>query len=291
MSVLVPPAIERKLEAGRKASNLAFALRVLPADRRRDALVFYRFCRILDDIADSPDLPEDTRATALSAWEEALHTPGRAPEDLEGVLARREIDRSLLLEILHGVRSDLTVTRYETFAGLRHYCWRVASAVGLVSIRIFGCRHPASETYAEALGLALQWTNILRDVGEDIENGRIYLPAEDLRRFGVTERDLQTGNRSAGFLALMDFQAGRAAEFFETARRALPAEDRSALLPAEAMREIYARVLDRMRRDRFQVFTRRYRLGRTEKLAIVARAFIARFLAPGVGSPAPAKAD
>ena len=279
MSELVPAAIASRLESGRKASNLAFALRILPAERRRDALVFYRFCRTLDDIADSTELSDVEKSAALDAWRRTLEGSGQAPSDLEDIITRYEIKRSLLLEIFAGIQADLTTHRYATFEELRRYCWRVASAVGLVSIRIFGCTRPESEAYAESLGLALQWTNILRDVGEDAANGRIYLPQEDLARFGVAEADLLAGKMSPEFLKLMHFQAGRAADFFAGARHALPYEDRRTLLPAEIMREIYFRLLLRMRRDGFRVFKKRYRLGRLQKMWIIARAFIspARF--------------
>lgn len=290
MNALIPAAIEGGLDAGRKASNLAFALRILPPDRRRDALIFYRFCRTLDDIADSPGLSDPERTDALAAWSEALRIPGRAPADLETVIERHGIDRTLLQELLLGIQADLTVRRYETFEDLRRYCWRVASAVGLVSIRIFGCRHPASAAYAESLGLALQMTNILRDVGEDFANGRIYLPAEDMARFGVSESDLRTRTLSPDFRALMRFEAGRAQAFFDAARQSLPAEDRKALLPAEIMREIYFRVLGKMQRDGFRVFEKRYRLGRVEKLAVIARVFMQRRRSRDDESPAAARA-
>jgi phytoene synthase len=144
--------------------------------------------------------------------------------------------------------------------------------VGLASIRIFGCTESASRDYAEALGLALQWTNILRDVGEDAANGRIYLPQDELARFGVPEADLLAGKSSPAFLRLMEFQAARAAEFFTAA--IVPTADRRALRSAEMMRAIYAALLDRMRRDGFRVFTNRYRLTRLEKLLLAARTML-----------------
>jgi phytoene synthase len=265
----VPPIIAGRIEAGRKASNLAFALRVLPPARREDALVFYRFCRILDDIADEPDIAEDERCEALDGWQRALsNEPQLLPADIAGVIERNCVDRHLLLEILEGVRTDLTVRRYATFEDVRRYCWRVASAVGLVSIRIFGCVDPASEAYAEALGLALQWTNILRDVGEDARNGRIYLPQDELERFGVAEEDILSGVRTEAFDRLIRFQAGRAKSFFAAAR--LPAADRRALVPAEIMRAIYFALLARMERDGFDVFGKRYRVSTSRKFLLAA---------------------
>jgi phytoene synthase len=279
VSDLVPASLAAGLDAGRKASNLAFGLRALPPDRRRDALVFYRFCRLLDDIADSPLLSPDEKTRALAAWEAALASPAALPPDLAGLVARHGIDPALLREILAGVRADLTVRRYATFADARQYCWRVASAVGLVSIRIFGCVDSASEAYAESLGLALQWTNILRDVGEDAANDRIYLPLDELARFGVSEADILARRPSPAFLALMRFQAARAEEFFADAQA--PAADRKALVPAEIMRAIYATLLRRMRADGFRVLEKRYRVNRLEKLLLAARAML--FPANGQG--------
>lgn len=272
MTELIPAAIASEVETGRKASNLAFALVALPRQRRADALVFYRFCRILDDIADSTVLPSDEKQRTLDAWADALAGHRALPADLAQIVERYEIDRALLGEILAGVRADLTISRYESFADVRQYCWRVASAVGLVSIRIFGCRDAASTAYAENLGLALQWTNILRDVGEDAANGRIYLPQDELARFGVSESDLFAGRSSDDFLHLMEFQADRAAQFFAAA--VVPAADRHALRSAEMMRAIYATLLRRMRADGFRVFEKRYHLSRPEKLLLAARAML-----------------
>ncbi|HEY8901611.1 MAG TPA: phytoene/squalene synthase family protein [Chthoniobacterales bacterium] len=274
MSELVPAAIAADVESGRKASNLAFALFALPRQRRADAVVFYRLCRILDDIADSPALSSEVRSQTLDAWAEALAGARPLPPEFADLVDRYDLDRSLLLEILAGVRADLTVSRYATFEDARRYCWRVASAVGLVSIRIFGCTSPASPAYAEALGLALQWTNILRDVGEDAANGRIYLPQDELALFGVAEADILAGRATPEFQRLAEFQAERAAQLF--AAIALPSEDRRPLLAAEIMRAIYAKLLDRMRRDGLRVLERRYRVSRAEKLLLAAGALLRR---------------
>ncbi len=274
MSDLIPSAIAGGIEAGRRASNLAFALFILPADRRRDALTFYRFCRVLDDIADSPALSPGERTRAFTAWADALASPGLLPEDLRDVVVRRGIDPELLGEILAGVRADVTVERYATFADVRRYCWRVASAVGLVSIRIFGCVDLESRRYAETLGLALQWTNIIRDVGEDAANGRIYLPQDELARFGVAEADILARRPSPELTRLMEFQAERAEAYFSGLR--VPAADRAALRPAEIMRAIYDRLLRRIRANGFEVFERRQRVTRPEKLLIAARILLRR---------------
>ena len=231
--------------------------------------------RIVDDIADEPGDARGKQA-GLDAWRRAVaeefagEPPLAAP--VRAVIAKYSLPVAHFREIIAGVEMDLRGAAYATLEELRGYCHRVASVVGLVSIEIFGCRDPRSREYAGHLGLALQLTNILRDVGQDLANeGRIYLPAEDLARFGVTREDLAAHRRDERFLALMDFEAARARDFFEKARQSLPAGDRRALVAAEIMAAIYRRLLDRMQRDRFRVFDRRYSLPKWEKLAIVFR--------------------
>ncbi len=261
----------------RARSNLAFALRVLPRDRRDDAVVFYAFCRTLDDLADEPGIPADERRGKLEAWKYGLERGFSSPDSLQReVLAlreRRRIPTELLSAIVDGCLMDLEPRRFPTWADLDGYIWKVACAVGLVSIRIFGCKDPASETYAIALGRALQLTNILRDVGEDFANGgRIYLPLEELSRFGC---DAAMPGHNQAFLALMNHLADRADACFREAAGVLPAADRRALAPARIMAEIYQTLLATMRRDGFRVFEKRYRVPRPRKLWILAKHLIA----------------
>ncbi|MES2475505.1 MAG: phytoene/squalene synthase family protein [Verrucomicrobiota bacterium] len=269
-------------EITRKAkSNLAFALAILPRDRRDDMVVFYAFCRTMDDLADDTTLPADQRRHSLETWRSGLIDGFSAPDAFQreviSLRDRRAIPNDLLLAIIDGCTMDLQPQRFQTRDELSGYIWKVACAVGLVSIRLFGCREKASETYAVALGQALQLTNILRDVGEDLDNGgRIYLPLEDLARFDLTEADLAARVRDDRFLALMDDQATLAESYFEAAEKALPAADRRALLPARIMAETYRTLLRDMRADRFRVFEKRYRLSKPRKLAILAKQLIAR---------------
>ncbi len=184
----------------------------------------------------------------------------------------------MLTAIIAGCRIDLQPQRFATWEDLSGYVWKVACAVGLVSIRLFGCQDPGAERYAVALGRALQLTNILRDIREDVDNGgRIYLPLEDLARFHYTEQDLAAHRHDERFLALMDFEAARAEGFFREAAAALPVADRSALAPARIMGEIYHKLLVCMRRDGFRVFDRRYRISRLRKLAILAKYMLGRW--------------
>lgn len=269
-------------EITRKAkSNLAFALKILPRDRREDMVVFYAFCRTMDDLADTPDVPPEQRLKSLDFWENGLTRGFDSPDEFQRQVVslrdRQQIPNDLLTAIIDGCRMDLQPRRFATWEDLSGYIWKVSCAVGLVSIRIFGCVDAGSERYAIALGHALQLTNILRDVGEDHANGRrIYLPLEDLARFQYTEEDLAARVRDPRFLALMDFQAGRAEHYFREAAISLPATDRKALLPATIMGEIYHLLLNKMRADRFRVFGNRYRISKARKLLILSKHLIAR---------------
>ena len=269
-------------EITRKAkSNLAFALTILPRERRENMVVFYAFCRTMDDLADDPGLAMAERASALDAWENGItagfETPDEFQQEVISLRDRQQIPNELLVAIIDGCRMDLQPQRFQTWDDLAGYIWKVACAVGLVSIRLFGCTDPAAERYAVALGHALQLTNILRDIGEDLANGtRIYLPLEDLARFHYTEPDLISRLRDERFLALMDFEAARAEAFFREAEAALPATDRAALVPARIMGEIYHLLLGKMRADRFHVFEKRYRISKARKLAILSKHLIAR---------------
>ena len=163
---------------------------------------------------------------------------------------------------------DLTIARYATFRDLYQYCYRVASVVGLICLKIFGARAPEARTYAVNLGVAFQLTNILRDLKPDGERGRIYLPAEDLARFGYGEQDLLAGAYTPKFISLMEFECRRAQEHYHAAEAALPDSDRRALLPAEIMRAIYHTILERIEAARYQVFARRITLPPPRRLAV-----------------------
>lgn len=263
----------------RAKSNLAFALRILPAGRRADAVTFYAYCRTLDDLADDPALPVPQRLEAIRSWKHGLVHGFDHPTELQReVLALRDrlaIPNHLLTAIADGCESDLTPRTFANWQDLDAYIWQVACAVGLVSVKIFGCKDPAAEPYAEALGRALQLTNILRDVAEDLDNGRIYLPEEDLRRFGLGPADLAARPVTDAFTDLMKFEADRADGFFREAGRLLPASDRKALAPARIMAAIYQELLEKMRVDGFRVFAKRYRISHARKLLILAKHGIA----------------
>jgi phytoene synthase len=269
---------ERCAEITRRSrSSFYYAFILLTAERRRALNAVYAFCRFIDDIADDESIREP--AMLLTRWREELDrvyagVPTRALSRALADSARRfAIPRVHFEEIIAGVEMDLSRTRYQTFEELRPYCYRVASALGLICIEIFGYRNPSAKTYAENLGLALQLTNILRDVREDAARGRIYLPLEDLARFNVSEDEILGGVYSSNFVRLMDFEAKRARELYAAAQMALAAEDRSTLLTAEAMRLIYGALLERIIKSEYRVLDRRHRLSAPHKIYLVGRAW------------------
>jgi phytoene synthase len=262
-------------------SNLALAFISLGRERKRDITIFYAFCRVIDDIADSSELDVAEKRARLTAWRKMLRTsspaePPLAPE-VRSLISKYSLSPSMLEEIIAGVEMDLSISRYATFEELRVYCYRVASAVGLVSIEIFGYRNPGCKDYALELGLALQMTNIIRDVGKDLRSGRIYLPQEDLARFDYSETELQDRQYNERFIRLMEFEAARAREFFSRAAAALPPEDRRAMVPAEIMSAIYRGLLRRMEADKFRVFEKEYRLSRLAKASRIATQLLKSF--------------
>lgn len=272
LAALATHTTELALPAAHSASNLEFALWWMPRQRRRDALLFYRFCRAIDDIADENGRSPAQKEDLLGRWLEAVMSG--LPENLEHLVERHGIDRCLLAEIVKGCASDIHPRVFRIFADLEAYCWQVACAVGLVSVRIFGCVDTRSKAYAEHLGHALQLTNIIRDVGEDARQGRIYLPLEDLARHGVDASQVLARAPGEGFQDVMAGMAARARARFAAAQ--VPPVDFKALLPARVMAAIYGKTLSRIEIAGFPVLRHRISLGRLEKLACASSALLAR---------------
>jgi phytoene synthase len=242
-----PAPLPRWQEASTRSSNLAFALFCLPTRRKLDAVLFYRFCRAVDDCADEPTAGGDAeKKRALGLWLEALRSRSLPPE-LEAVISRHAIDRSLLEAVVLGCLSDAEREIMRTWEDLQRYCWRVASAVGLVSLRIFGGSGSESESAAVELGHALQLTNILRDVRADAAMGRVYLPEEALRAWGASRDDVLALRNTEQWSPLLADLAARARDHFSRAR--FPREQSRAVLPALIMREIYSAILGDLEKD------------------------------------------
>ena len=275
-------------------SNFYYAFLTLPRRRREALYAVYAFCRTVDDIADLGDERGVDRAaqrSQLESWRRHValcYEPGGRPEHpiaagLARAVSEFAIPREALLAIIDGVEMDLDQVRYETAEDLYPYCYRVASAVGLCCIEIFGYTDPRAREYAVNLGTALQLTNIIRDVGADARAGRVYLPQEDLRKFGVNADDLRAGRYTDEFVSLMRHQAARARQFYRAARDAFPAMDARSLVAAEIMGRIYRALLDEIETREFRVFGERITLPTGRKLAIALRCWAsARF---GHGGP------
>lgn len=274
MSASVCHAITRQ-----SASNLAQAFVVLPRDRRADMAALYAFCRAVDDVADEETVPVETRRQQLVAWREDLRTAcgDGAPRfpvnrELQSVIRRRHLPFEHFDEIIRGCEMDLDARDYASWDELDLYCYRVASAVGLLSIEVFGYQNPRTREYAIALGKAFQLTNILRDVAEDAGRGRVYLPLDELGRFQVQRVEIIEGRYSDRYRALASAVAGRARAFYSGARATLPPEDRRSMIAAELMGAVYWQLLRRLEARGFEVFGRdRVRLGKAAKLGLIAR--------------------
>jgi 15-cis-phytoene synthase len=264
----------------KSGSSFTYAFRVLPSEKRRAIYALYSFCRVVDDCVDEPGGEGEA---GLRRWTaEVLRCYAGKPEtelgrELAEAVFQFPIPRSCFEDIVAGCRMDLTVRRYATFEDLRLYCLRVASAVGLAAIEIFGYEDPGTRAYAVELGLALQLTNIVRDVAVDAARGRLYLPLDDLARFGVTEAALfeavrsPAGPRPPSIDSLLAFEADRARAHFEQARRALPKVDRRSVLSAEIMGAVYHSLLEEITRRGYPLTLPVVHLSRPRKAAIALR--------------------
>jgi phytoene synthase len=283
-----PPAVRTGLTASRAGqlcraltkasrSNFTYAFLFLPPDKREALYAIYAFCRVTDDLVDEDRAPEDPAPSVLerlAAWraefDTSLRGEGTHPvtQRLAEAIRAFRIPPRYFTELLDGVEMDLRQSRYATFAELEQYCHRVAGVVGLMCVEVFGYSRPATRQYADRLGTAFQLTNILRDLGADCARNRVYLPQEDLTRFGCPESDLFERRLSPAYRALMRFEVDRARCFYAAAAAALPAEDRRNMLPAEIMSAIYRRILERIESRGYDVFSRRVRLSRPHRLAL-----------------------
>jgi 15-cis-phytoene synthase len=234
----------------------------LRPEKRRAIWAVYAFCRTADDIADR-DAPERERLDALDSWERRLRTasPDRLSDPIFAAFAaaaqRFAIPQQPALDLLRGARIDVTVRRYETYEELQNYCYLVASTVGMLVMPILGTTSPAAITYGIALGRAMQMTNILRDVGEDARMGRIYLPAEDLARFGCSEDAIHAGRLDAAFVALMEFQIARVRALYHEAKPGIALLAPDARYTIRLALDLYRAILDRIEANGYDVFTRR----------------------------------
>jgi 15-cis-phytoene synthase len=262
------------LEITRRNSRSFFlSSQLLPPEKRRAVRALYAFCRTSDDLVDQPQV---NAMQALAAWVALVHAPQPPPDNAvllawNDTLHRYAVPRALPDELLAGIAMDLTVNRYDTFDDLWLYCYRVASVVGLISMRIIGYREGAVN-YAIKLGVALQLTNILRDVGEDAQRGRVYLPREDLERFGLSADDILNGRCDQAFRALMRFEIERAHCLYEAAWPGIALLNPDGQMAIAAAAEIYRGILGKIHQNNYNVYHRRACVPLAHKLWLLWRA-------------------
>ncbi|MDZ7773950.1 MAG: squalene/phytoene synthase family protein [Balneolaceae bacterium] len=265
------------------AKTFYMATRFLPNDKQRGIFALYALCRYVDDLVDEAEdlvsrrqLDREGIRRSMEEWKRRLEAAclGGACDHpilraFSHTLNTFHIPLELPLQLIEGVGMDLYKRRYETFGELYGYAYKVASVVGLMTCEIFGYRTPEALDHAEELGIAMQLTNILRDVGEDLRRDRIYLPAEELRRFGVTEKQLLWGRMDGNFRELMRFQIDRARRYYARSDLGVPMLEPGTRLPVYLARYNYSRILDKIEENGYRVFDRRAYLNATEKLAVL----------------------
>lgn len=281
----------------RTAHNFRFSFMTLPSEKRRAMDALYAFMRITDDLGDEEDVSIDLRRARLAAWRESLRfllnskhgvgtssVPGTAEMGtfsahpshpaIADMVARYGIPHEYLFAVIDGVEMDLYPTEISTFADLERYCYHVAGAVGLCCIHVWGFHDQRAIPLASDCGLALQLTNILRDLGEDMDLGRVYLPREDLNRFGYSQMDLQNRVINTPFLDLMRFQTHRARQYYEKSEQLFEYLEPAGKPILRAMIDIYSGLLGRIEQNDFDVFTRRVSLPKWKKLWFAVRAMV-----------------
>jgi len=272
-------AVCRKI-AHRYGSNFSVGFRFLPPLKRKAVYAAYAWCRWADDIADEPSDSEESVLDRLAAWQSELDAAyAGSPSHpitiaLADALQHFAIPKSAFVALIDGCRQDMIKTRYETFDQLLQYCELVASSISDISLAIYGYRTPAALGYGRNLATALQLTNVTRDVGDDLDRDRVYLPQEELARFGVTESDLFARKENDAMRRLIDFQIERASGYFRAAEPLVHELSFDARFPTLLMGGVYATVLARLRRNPLVVLRKRLSLSRVEKIIVVARRLV-----------------
>lgn len=267
--------LETAKEITRKSkSSFYYAFNLLPTEKRDAMNTVYAFCRQTDDIIDEGNESPDLKYDKLRKWRIELEKAfaGNSEYHLLNKLARTilkfQIPVDHFFELIKGMEMDLQKNRYLTFQDLQQYCYHVASTVGLMCIEIFGYKHKSTKDFAVNLGIALQLTNILRDIKKDAQDGRIYLPQEDLKKFGYSEKELFSGTYNPNFKLMMEYEAMRAKEYFDKANRSLNLDDKASMFAARAMQHIYERMLNKIIDANYDVFRRNIKVSSFEKVGI-----------------------
>jgi phytoene synthase len=260
--------------AKKSKSSFYYAFNLLPEPKRDAMNTVYAFCRKTDDIVDETDDSLDIKYEKLRKWriefEKAFSGNSEFPllNKLGKTISNFNIPLDPFFELIKGMEMDIQKDRYRSFDDLQLYCYRVASTVGLMCIEIFGYKNPSTKNFAVDLGIALQLTNILRDIGKDAENGRIYLPQEDLNKFNYTEKDLLARTYNDQFKDLMIYESARAKKYFNSATSHLDLEDKKTMFAARAMQHIYYKMLEKIIDADYDVYNKNIKVSTFEKVGI-----------------------
>ncbi|MBZ0199776.1 MAG: presqualene diphosphate synthase HpnD, partial [Ignavibacteriaceae bacterium] len=260
--------------AKKSKSSFYYAFNLLPAEKRDAMNTVYAFCRETDDIVDEGNEPDDLKYEKLHKWRVELeksiggHSDYQLLNKLGKTIGQFNIPLEPFFELVRGMEMDLQRKRYTSFEDLRLYCYRVASTVGLMCIEIFGYKHQSAKEFAVNLGIALQLTNILRDIKKDANKGRIYLPQEELKQFGYSEDDLIKNTYNPNFASLMKFETERARHYFDKATESLNLDDKASMFAARAMQHIYYKMLEKIEDADYDVYSKNIEVNKVEKVGI-----------------------
>lgn len=255
-------------------SSFYYAFNLLPEPKRDAMNTVYAFCRETDDIVDEGLEDENIKYQKLVKWRMELekafknNSSNYLLNKLAKIVMQFNIPIDYLFELIKGMEMDLQNKRYKNFDELKLYCYRVASTVGLMCIEIFGYKNPSAKLFAENLGIALQLTNIIRDVSKDAKKGRIYLPQDELKIYNYSEQDLFNKKYNLNFISLMEFQANRAKEYFQKATESLDQNDKPSMFAARAMQHIYYRLLEKIIKEKYDVYNKNIKVSTFEKVGI-----------------------
>lgn len=253
-------------------TNFLYSFSLLPKDKFEAINTVYAFCRQTDDIVDNEMDTTELKFKKIREWKNEFEKALKGSSSyallnqVTKIIRNFNIPVEPFFELIKGMEADLQVSRYKDFNTLYQYCFRAAATVGLMCIEIFGYKTESAKQYAVNLGIALQLTNILRDVKFDALNGRIYLPEEDMKKFGYTEDDLMNFRYNESFVELMKYECKRAREYFEKANDAFAKEDRKQLFPARIMQKIYFNILEKIEKMNYNVFSRKAKVSKLKKL-------------------------
>ena len=265
---------EAKDIAKKSRSSFYYAFNLLPAEKRDAMNTVYAFCRKTDDIVDEGNESDELKYEKLHKWrieiEKSIdgHSDYQLLNKLGKTISQFNIPLEPFFELVRGMEMDLQRKRYLTFEDLRLYCYRVASTVGLMCIEIFGYKHQSTKEFAINLGIALQLTNILRDIKNDAKNGRIYLPQEELVRFRYSEEEIIKNTYNSNFASLMKFEADRAKSYFDKATECLNLDDKASMFAARAMQHIYYKILNKIIDADYDIYSRNIKVAKIEKVGI-----------------------